>query len=237
MEEPLPRGFPATRHSALVAARSADAAERARGLEVIASVYWRPIYGYLRLRWRRSHDEAKDLAQEFFATLLHGGLLDRFDARRARLRTYLRTCVDGVVASQDRAAARHKRGGGSLTFDFESARAEVEAQTAGSPDAAFERDWARGVFAMALERLRGECEQNGKAQHFALLEQYDLGDQRPTYAALAERHGLTVTDVTNRLHRVRGELRRVTLEILRELTASDDEFRQEARALLGEGGR
>src|SRR5439155_19703462 len=94
--------------------------------------------------------------------------------------------------------------------------------------------WTRGVFATALRRLRDACAQAGKAGHYALLEQYDLDDARPTYAELAQRFGIAVTDVTNRLFRVRRELRHVVLEVLRELTASEEEFLEEARALLGE---
>jgi RNA polymerase sigma factor (sigma-70 family) len=232
------RGFPPTRHSALAAVRSGDAAERARGLSALSSAYWRPVYGYLRLRWRKPHEEAADLAQEFFAELVEKELLSRFDPSRARLRTWLRVCIDGLVGNHDKAASRVKRGGGVATirFDFDGAREDVErlAGVAESPESMFEKEWARGVFAIALDRLREECAEAGKADHYALLEQYDLADARPTYAELARRFGLAVTDVTNRLFRVRRELRRVALEVLRELTASEEEFREEARALLGE---
>jgi RNA polymerase sigma-70 factor (ECF subfamily) len=231
----LVRGFPATRHSAIAAVRSGDAAERARGLATLASVYWRPVYSYLRLRWSRPHEDAADLTQDFFAEVVQKDLLERFDPARARLRTYLRVCIDGLVGNHDKAAARQKRGGGgpTLHFDFDSVREEVERLSTDSPDRLFEKEWARGVFAMALERLRRECEASGKAQHYALLEEYDLGPERPTYAELAQRSGISVTDVTNRLFRTRRELRRIALEVLRQLTASEDEFREEARALLG----
>ena len=43
-----------------------------------------------------------------------------------------------------------------------------------------------------------------------------------------------MTDVTNRLFRVRRELRRMVLETLRELAANEEEFREQARALLGD---
>jgi RNA polymerase sigma factor (sigma-70 family) len=234
----LVRRFPPTRHSALAAVRSADPAERARGLATLSSVYWRPVYSYLRLRWRRPHDEAADLAQDFFAELVDKDLLSRFDSSRARLRTYLRVCIDGLVSNSDKAAARQKRGGGAaaLHFDFEGAREEVERVTGyvESAESLFEKEWARGVFATALQRLRDACAKAGKADHYALLEQYDLGDARPTYAELAQRFGIAVTDVTNRLFRVRRELRHVVLDVLHELTASEDEFLEEARALLGE---
>ena len=41
------------------------------------------------------------------------------------------------------------------------------------------------------------------------------------------------TDVTNYLAFARREFRRIALDSLREMTASEDEFRREARALLG----
>jgi RNA polymerase sigma factor (sigma-70 family) len=231
----LVRRFPPTRHSAVAAARSEDAGERARGLATLSSVYWRPVYSYLRLRWNRSHEEAADLAQDFFSEVLQKDLVARFDPSRARLRSWLRVCIDGVVANHDRAACRQKRGGGgpAAQFDFESVREDVEQIAGESPDARFEKDWARGVFAMALERLRQECETSGKAQHYALLDAYDLDAERSTYGELAERFGISLSDVTNRLFRTRRELRRIVLEVLRELTGSEQEFRDEARALLG----
>ena len=45
--------------------------------------------------------------------------------------------------------------------------------------------------------------------------------------------GLPVTQVTNHLAWARREFRRLILERLRELSASDAEFRSEARELLG----
>src|SRR5258705_5395977 len=98
MDEQLVRGFPSTRHSALALVRSKDAAERARGVETLSSVYLRPVYSYLRPRWHRPHEEAADLAQEFFAELLEKELLARFDPSRARLRTYLPACIARLLA-------------------------------------------------------------------------------------------------------------------------------------------
>ncbi len=238
MDDPLVRGFPTTRHSAIEDARGADAALRARGLSTLSSVYWRPVYAYLRLRWRRTHEEASDLAQEFFAGILENDLIARFDPRRARLRTWLRVCVDGLVSNHDKAARRQKRGSDLLhRADLDALRSEIEQLPASeTPETLFEKEWARGVFALALARLKEECERRGKALHYALLEQHDLAADRPTYAELARRLGMTVTDVTNRLFRIRRELRRTVLEVLRELTSSDGEFREEARALLGSDG-
>jgi len=182
-----------------------------------------------------SGDES--LAEEFFTQVVQKDVFARFDPSRARLRTFLRTCIDGLVANHDKAASRQKRGGGSPHLDFDGAREEIEGLEGGchSPEVQFEKEWARGVFGIALRRLEQECASTGRSQNYALLQRYDLDDERPTYAELAQRFGVPVTDVTNRLFRVRRELRRIVLEVLRELTAGEDDFREEARALLGDG--
>jgi len=233
VDEQLARRFPPTRHSAVEAIRAGDATARARALATLSSVYWRPVYGYLRLRWGRTHDDACDLSQEFFAEVVEKELIERFDPGRARLRTWLRACIDGMVANHDRSLRRQKRGPGAPPA-VEDLREEIERlPAADTPETLFEKQWARSVFALALRRLQQELAAAGKESHHALLEACDLADPRPTYAELAVRFGISVTDVTNRLFRTRRELRRCVLDVLRELTADDAEFREEARALLG----
>ncbi len=92
----------------------------------------------------------------------------------------------------------------------------------------------RSAFALAVDRLRAACEASGRTRHFALFEAYDLEEgERVTYRDLALRHGLTETTVTNHLAAVRRQFREIVLDTLREVTASEREFRAEARALLG----
>ncbi|NNE44132.1 MAG: sigma-70 family RNA polymerase sigma factor, partial [Gemmatimonadetes bacterium] len=105
------------------------------------------------------------------------------------------------------------------------------------PDAVFHREWVRALFSRAVERLREDCQREDRAVSFALFREYDLdgpaAGERVTYAQLAERHGMDVTTVTNRLHAVRKRFRATVLECLRETAATDEEFREEARELLG----
>jgi RNA polymerase sigma factor (sigma-70 family) len=233
--------FPLTRWSAIVAARSPDAAERRRGFETLVAAYWKPVYKYIRARWGKSNEDAKDLTQEFFARLIEKDFLATYDPAKSRLRTFLRVCVDGLVANQDKAAQRLKRGGDVLltSLDFETAEGELgrtEPPAPGGVEEFFEKEWVRSVFALALEGLRAECEQRGKVIHFRLFERFDIedaGERRLSYEALAREFNLAVTDVTNHLAYARREFRRITLEKLREMTASDDEFRREACGLLG----
>lgn len=118
--------FPATRWSAVIAARSDDPIERRRALDLLISAYWKPVYKYIRIRWNKPSDEAQDLTQDFFTRLIEKDFIDSYDPARARLRTYLRVCVDGVVANESKAAGRLKRGGEAihLSLDFSAAEGD-----------------------------------------------------------------------------------------------------------------
>jgi RNA polymerase sigma factor (sigma-70 family) len=238
--------FPATHWSAVLAARSDDPAERARALEAIAAAYWKPIYKYVRIRWSKSNEDAKDLTQDFFARLFEKEYLDAFDPAKGRLRTFLRICADRFVANEAKAATRLKRGGGAahLSLDFDAAETELQRasphlQLAASPESMddfLEKEFIRSLFGIAVDKLRSECESRGKQAHFRLFEMYDLesdSGRKTSYTELAKQFQIAPTDVTNYLAFARREFRRIALDCLREMTASEDEFRREARALLG----
>ena len=211
----------------------------ARSKSLVAA-YWKPVYKYIRLRWDKDNEQAQDLTQDFFVRLLEKDSLAQYDPRRARLRTFLRVCVDHLVANEDKAARRLKRGGEVqfLPLDFESAEGElqqIEIPSPGSMEDFFEREWVRSVFSLSLERLRQECEHRGKLVHFRLLEFYDIdeGGKELTYEQVARQFGLKPSDVTNYLAFARREFRRIVLDQLREMTGSEEEFRREAHTLLG----
>jgi len=234
--------FPTTHWSAVRGAQSAEPEERRRSLEAIAAAYWRPVYKHVRLSRRRSPEDAEDLTQAFFARAFEKEFFAGYDPAKGRFRTFLRTCVDRFVANEDKAAARLKRGGGAaaLPCDFEAAEAEIAAAGARgagrSPEDLFDDEWVRSLFGLAVEALRQECEAAGKGRHFDLFRRYDLEDAGAggiTYDDLAREFSLTTSLVTNHLAWARREFRRLLLETLRGVTGSDEEFRLEARLLLG----
>ena len=234
--------FPQTHRSVVLAVRSARPEERARALDVLVAAYWRPVFRHVRARWQKDDEDARDLAQGFFAAALERGWLAKFDPGRGKFRTYLLTCLDGFVAKEKRAGRRLKRGGDAAfvpveTTDEDGESRELPLSDGTDIEADFQREWARSLFALAVESLRGRCAAAGKEVAFTLFERYDIegaeAHDRPGYAQLAADHGLPVTQVTNHLHWARRELRAAVLEKLREITASEEEFRSEARALLG----
>jgi RNA polymerase sigma factor (sigma-70 family) len=238
--------FPVTRWSVIDAAKSADPAEQARALDTLFAAYWKPVYKYVRLRWNRPAEDAQDLTQGFFAEMLERELLAKYNPAKSKLRTYLRLCVDSFVMNQEKAARRQKRGGNAthLALDFQAAEGElagatIDAASIPSPESLeqfFEKEWVRSLFALAVEDLRTFCAERDREHTFQLFEDYDLsGDPEISYENLAVQYAISVTDVTNALSWARREFRRIALERLREICASEEEFRREARAVFGSG--
>ena len=245
---PPGESFPLTRLSVLAAAQSQDAGERSRALDLLFAAYWKPVYKYLRLRFSQAPQDAQDLTQGFFAELLERDLLSRFDPAKSRLRTYLRLCADSFALNEIKFASRKKRGGEitHVALDFSAAEDELRTQTIDpgkipSPESLeefFEKEWIRSLFSAAVEGFQSLCEVRGKQKAFALFEEYDLdGEENLSYADLAEKHGLSTTDVNNHLAWARREFRRIATERLHALCGSEEEFVRESQALFGESGR
>ena len=74
------QNFPMTKWSLVLTAPQPEA------IEELCTIYWKPIYGYIR-HSGRSPEDAEDLTQSFFAELLdHDGFSHRAIPRCARLR-------------------------------------------------------------------------------------------------------------------------------------------------------
>ncbi len=239
MPGPLRGGFPTTRRSVVEVLRSTDEGERRVAYESLVEAYWRAAYKHLRLRWRLAEHDAQDRTQAFFAAALEKDFLAGYDAGKARFRTFLRVCLDRFAAKELEASRRLKRGGGTraLSLDFEGAEGEIaRAGAAQEPEGVFDREWMRDLMGRAVDALRTDCDRRGRPARFALFSRCYLDPpvERETHAQLAERFGLKPSDVNNELASARRELRRIVLDRLRCITASDEEFRSEARLLLGE---
>jgi DNA-directed RNA polymerase specialized sigma24 family protein len=232
--------FPVTNHSAIVNARSADQITRQRALDTILTSYWKPVYKYIRLKWQAGNEDAKDLTQGFFANAFEKNHFANYDAGKASFQTFLRTCLDGFVANERKAGNRLKRGGGMDHYSLDFAAAEDEltshaVTSALNPEDYFHREWVRWMFTLAVDAFRQRCFDSGRTVHFQLFERYDLSDDNPqvSYASLGQEVGLEPATVNNYLAAARRDFRRIVLEKLREITATDEEFRTEARSLLG----
>jgi len=214
--------FPSTQVSLLEATAAGMASE---AMDRVIALYWKPVYRFIRLKFRKNNEDAKDLTQGFFAAALQRDFFARFDPVKAPFRTYLRMAVERFAANDYAAANRLKRGG-----DIQFEPVGDQAAATASPEQAFEREWQHQLFSLALDDLRAHCDDCGKQLQFLLFQAYDLADaERPSYAELALRHAIPETSVTNYLAWARRMLREFVTERLRGTTSGAQELRVEMR--------
>jgi RNA polymerase sigma factor (sigma-70 family) len=220
--------FPSTRRSAVLASQSGDPAERRQAFESLVDAYWKPVYKLVRIKWHCDPDDAADYTQSFFARAIEKDFFRSYDPSKGSFRTFLRTCLEGFVANEKKAAARWKRGGQAtiLSLDFATAEGELREHPPSpdaSPEESFHREWVRSLFALALDDLRELCEARGKRSDFELFSRYDL-DEPTSYSALAQEFAIPVTTVTNRLAWARREFRRLLLDRLHSVDGRESEL-------------
>jgi DNA-directed RNA polymerase specialized sigma24 family protein len=162
-----------------------------------------------------------------------------FDPARARFRTFVRICVDRHVIDQQRSEHAQKRGGDWDHVPIDVAQLErdaalIDPALSSNPERLFEAEWVRSLLLQALVDLRASYASHSTELDLALFDEYELASaERPGYAELAMRHGVPMTTVTNRLAAVRRALRARLAECLRELTATEEEYRDEAYRIFG----
>lgn len=156
--------FPSTQVSLIEAAAGEPVA-----MERVAALYWKPVYKFIRAKFRKDNEAAKDLTQGFFAAALEREFFQRFDPSKAGFRTYLRLAVERFAANQHEAENRQKRGGGVAFAELDAASIPG-AGSAESPEEIYLQEWRRQLFALAVEDLRAECESAGKRTEWDVLK-------------------------------------------------------------------
>jgi RNA polymerase sigma-70 factor (ECF subfamily) len=226
--------FARTQWGKIESLRSSDPKAAREILEELAKTYWRPVYKYIRVAWRKSNEEAKDITQEFFANVFNPQFLSRADPARGTFRTFLLASLKNFLRDYQKYKSAQKRGGGvkvlSLTATDEDAPAENS-----DPEREFNRSWAQQVLEDSLAELERNCASRGREKVFLVLKEYCLasGDGlKPGYKDLATTMGLAVSDVTNYLFEARRELKRILEAKISSYTASGHGVEEELRSLF-----
>ncbi len=186
--------------------------------------------------------EAEDFTQQFFTMLLDRGSLMKLAPERGSFRGFLKKALKYFLIDQDRAALAHAPRDGARFFPYEQAEAAWKDARNGvplsNPEAAFDREWARGVLLEAVARLRKELADEGKGVYFALFgelwNERSLEGSAPSssYAALARKYSLTENDVGNYLRVVRLRLRAILLEIVTVYLGPGENVEDEIKFIL-----
>lgn len=217
----------------------ARAAGRDSALAGLARRYQAPAEAYLRAALGLPREQAHELFQEFFAWMLAGDFLARAEPERGRFRAFLKVALRRFATDEQRRQAAAKRGGGHATETLDAEDSpELADRTQPAPEEELDRAWRASLVEAAFERTRLELERRERGVVFAVFHDYYLAPgPEPDYRALAERHGITTTDVSNFLQRTKQAYREHLRALVLDTVANAADLGDELAWLVAEEPR
>lgn len=195
-------------------------------LNRMIQAYWRPVYKYVRLSWKRSNEDAKDLTQAFFVHLLGGELFARADPSRGNFRSLLLSALRHFLSNEARASEAVKRGGHRQVVSLDAGLDALIPDDTKDPQSVFEAQWARDILERSVERLEGKC----RPEVFAAFRRFHL-EQAPVRQIAAEL-GTSESQVAHHLQDARSALRRLVTDEIREYVRDEEEVSRELDQLF-----
>ena len=223
--------FETTHWSVVLAAGGEDSQAARTALAVLCEAYWYPLYAYIR-RWGATADDAGDLTQAFLTSLLERRGFTGLSQERGRFRAFLLASLRHFLANDAAKRRSQKRGGGAATVPLESEDSEhrylVEPVDAETPERLYERRWALMVIDRVLLALRREAEAEGRTAEFDAIKASMLGrDRAGSYAAIADRLGVSEGAVRVAVHRLRRKFQARLKQDIAATVSSPDQVDDE----------
>jgi RNA polymerase sigma-70 factor (ECF subfamily) len=229
------RIFPTTQWSD-VRRGAAGGEGRAEALSALARRYQAPAEAYLEVALRVPRERAHELFQEFFAWMLATGWLAKADPARGRFRAFLKVALRNFATDELRKERAAKRGAGRTTsLELDPAPEPADTRSP-SPEEALDRAWRAELVQAAFARLEEQLTASGRALQFAVFRDHYLAPgPELDYRALAARHGLTTTDVSNYLQRAKKAYREALRALVLDTVGDACELGAEFTWLVEEG--
>lgn len=230
------RRFATTRWSLIIQARHGDIVPARAALEELCGAYWLPVYGFMR-RQTKDVDEAQDLTQGFFASLLSRDALTNLNPERGRFRSFLLAAAKHFACNEFDKQNATIRGGKivlhSIDYNFGERQLSQELSREESAESIFERRWAIALLDRVLNILRDEYQQLGKATLFECLSPFLSGDQDGDgYQSVCRQLELSLEAARVAAHRLRKRYRQILREEIAHTTATPQEVDDEIRHLF-----
>ena len=236
-----PGRFNTTRWSMVLscAASGVESVAARDALSELCRIYWRPIFAYICRRGYPTQD-AEDLTQDFFTSLLQGPLLERADPERGRFRSLLLKALQDFLGHAREKLRTQKRGGEIKFVSWDDWMAEAPSQlsfsaqalNSWSPEQLFDLRWAATVVEQALRRLREECQSKSRLRLFETLSPYLTTERADvSYQTLATTLGITESAVKKQLHNLRRRYRWLLYNEVEQTVEHPSEVEGEIRHL------
>jgi RNA polymerase sigma-70 factor (ECF subfamily) len=232
--------FPTTCWSRLGVEAGAHAADARAALETLAQSYAGPIEAYLRQALRRSREDARDLAQDFFLWMIETDFLAKADPARGRFRAFIKVALRNYVTDEDRKRSARKRGGeiGVGSLEGESAASDVVDPKAKTPEQTLDEAWRAALVENALAAVEDELRAQGREVVFLVFRDYFLDRAAEIdYRTVASRHAITTAQVSNHLAQAKALYRAKLKAMVLDTVRSDRDLADELEWLFGKEAR
>lgn len=228
--------FATTQWSLVLAAGGLGSAEAEAALERLCSLYWYPVFAFVRRRGYPT-DEAEDLTQAFFTRLIEKHDVATADRDRGRFRTFLLTACDHFLLNERDRALAIKRGGGRVMIPLDTAATEERYQRSlgheETPEQLYDRQWCLTLLASVLDTVRDEYREAGSDSTFDRLRGFlTMDDTAGSHADAASDLQMTAGAVKVAVHRLRRRYRDTLLRIVAETVDSGEAVADEIRYLM-----
>ncbi|HVE43504.1 MAG TPA: sigma-70 family RNA polymerase sigma factor [Planctomycetota bacterium] len=232
------RDLPSTRWSLVVGLVGGSASVRREALGHLFERYSKPIYHYIRLKWSKNPDDARDLTEDFFVALLEGDALQKFQPGRSSFRNYLKGILRNFAADQFDAARALKRGGGVRVISMPDVLHDVVPDAAAKdPEKALDWAWRLTLYERALEQTRKWFLAEKRDAQFRTFETAVLdAKERLTDAQIAAKIGTSESTVGNHINVVRVKLREMIRTELTQTVLDKEQLEEEYRLIIGKNG-
>jgi RNA polymerase sigma factor (sigma-70 family) len=213
----------------------------------LCRLYWYPLYAFVRRRGYSAED-AQDLTQSFFLSLLERKSLRQVGPEKGKFRSFLLASLKNHLSDAFDREHSIKRGGQIefIELDFENGeeRYREDAVDQLSAEKIFDARWAMTLLDHAMERLRQEYATQGKTGTLELLQPFlDPANTKrlPSYEEAAEKLKVSLGSVKTLIHRLRKRYSQILREeVGRTVTdpqAVDEEIHALCEALIASEGR
>jgi RNA polymerase sigma factor (sigma-70 family) len=238
--------FQTTHWSAVLRAAQNQLPGSHSALADLYRIYWYPLYAFVRRRGYNPED-AQDLTQGFFFSMLERKSLRQVTRQRGRFRSFLLASLKNYLSDQFDRANSIKRGGHVqfVAFDFGSGenRYRHDAVDLLTAEKVFDARWAMTLLNWAIERLRKEYAVRGKTKIFEELRPFldPNCENSPSYEKVSNTLQTSPAGVKSHICRLRKRFNELLREeIARTVTdqqAVNEEIHALCEALIASEGR
>ena len=152
----------------------------------------------------------------------------------------MKIALANFVRDLERHRRTLKRGGGrallSLSEDEEGEGLELPDPAGHDPEASLDAAWRAELMQAATRALEAELAGQGKELYFRVFHDYLLADEELDYAAIARRHDLKPSDVSNYLQFAKKRFRSVLRAVVADTVGGREDLERELAWLFDRSG-